>query len=223
MIELISVHTPKCAGTSLRDALIDIYTSEKIYFDYDDRPIDPAAPINIDPEGFFVDRKGIDRLGGKSAVHGHFNINKYRDERHCARITFLRNPIDRTISHYFFWMSLEKYGHTLHDYVVDNNLSFRRFIRLPLIRNFYTAGIFRGVDMTAFDFIGRYERYEDDLCRLGAVLGRPLKVSRSNVNPHGAYAASRAAILSDPELMSELSESLADDIQFYDGVLNALG
>src|SRR6185437_16889602 len=102
-------------------------------------------------------------LNGRKVVHGHFNIRKYKGVSARWRVTFLREPIDRALSHYFFWMKYPRHGHRLHDYVLDNQLGFLEFARLPMIRRFYSAVFFDGVDMGHFSFIGFHERLEEDL------------------------------------------------------------
>ena len=106
-IEVISVHVPKCAGVSLRHVFESAYGDDAILLDYGDRPADPTSPINLDPESFFDRCVSEDvALTGKRVIHGHFNIRKYKGIYARCRITFLRDPIDRTISHYFLLADL---------------------------------------------------------------------------------------------------------------------
>lgn len=60
IIELISLHLPKCAGTSFRRALERVYTADSIFYDYKDRSVDQTSAINLDPEGF-LERHRRDR------------------------------------------------------------------------------------------------------------------------------------------------------------------
>lgn len=142
MVELISVHVPKCAGTSFLESLTEAYGPDRVLRDYGDRPIDPTSPMNLDPEGFFSQarRSAAERLAPYSVVHGHFNLRKYDGVR-ALRATFLREPIDRLISHYYYWQNTPPNGHTLHQYVLTQALSLIEFARLPMIRSFY-AGVF---------------------------------------------------------------------------------
>ena len=222
MLELISVHTPKCAGTSFRHSLANAYSEEKVFFDYADRVGDPASPINLDPEGFMAGMRCSDRLEGISAIHGHFNINKYSYmESKCARITFLRHPLERLVSHYFFWMSTNRHGHSLHNYVIDNNLSILQFSRLPYIRYFYTNVMFRNVDMAVFDFIGRYEDHDHEMDRLGRLLGKTLDVKKMNTNKYEDYDGKRTHILTNQDIRCRLIDTLSDEIRFYDKIFDA--
>lgn len=97
MLEVISVHIPKSAGTSLLHCLEYGYGKDQIYQDYEDRPLNRCSKMNIDPEGFFARANVISPsyLNDKKVVHGHFNIKKYATLKHVFRFTFLREPIDR--------------------------------------------------------------------------------------------------------------------------------
>ena len=67
MLEVISVHIPKCAGTSLLHSLEYNYGKNQIYQDYEDRPLNPCSKMNVDPEGFFARSNaiGYSYLNGK--------------------------------------------------------------------------------------------------------------------------------------------------------------
>jgi hypothetical protein len=221
-LELISVHVPKCGGTSFCKALERAYSKDDVFFDYADRPLDPASPCNMDPDGFLDAQSAslASRVRGKRVAHGHFYIRKYDGvPADCARITFLRHPIDRLISHYYFWLSLRKDGHTLHNYVVDHRLTLLQFARLPLIRHMYTQVFFRDVEMRAFDFIGSIEHLADDTRKLEQVLGKRLEIGRVNTNNHRGYDEQRQGAVDDPRTLAALQDLLADDIRFYESSL----
>ncbi len=218
-VEVISVHVPKCAGVSLRQALETSYGRKQVYRDYGDLPADPTSPMNLDPEGFFERARsdGYGFLDGKKVVHGHFNIRKYEGLEAKLRMTFLRHPLDRTISHYFFWQTWPRRGHQLHDYVLDNRLDLKAFARLPLIAGFYHSLFFAGVDMRQFDFIGFHETLERDYATLRQLIGlEPNAIPRENTNSDSAYRTERERVFADRALMRSLGDLLREDIAFYD-------
>jgi hypothetical protein len=221
MLELISVHVPKCAGTSFQQALDRAYTPEAIFYDYTDRPGDPASPMHLDPEGFL--RRQRDEvpkvIAGKKVAHGHLYIRKYDGIKAAHRITFLRHPVDRAISQYFYWLKLARHGHKLHDYFLDNQLSLLEFARLPLVRYLYTRAYFREVDMGIFDFIGSYENIEQNVQKLGTLLGKDLRLERVNVNRSSSYEQRQREIQSDKTTLDQLRASLAEDVAFYETAL----
>jgi hypothetical protein len=218
MLELISVHVPKCAGTAFFTALERTYGADAIYHDFLDRPTDPASHFNMDPDGYFErsPQAVAPHLENKRVVHGHFHVHKYRHITHpCLRITFLRHPVERLISHYFYWLKLPRFGHNLHDYFLDQRLTLPQFARLPLIRRIYCDVFFRDVDLKIFDFIGAAERSDADLERLSRLLGRNLKPDPANVNSEPAYHDARQQILNDRSLIGQLTDLLSDDIELY--------
>ncbi len=219
-IELISVHVPKCAGVSLGRVFEHAYGSDAILLDYADRPADPFSPMNLDPEGFFerCASHGSIALAGKRVIHGHFNIRKYEHVPARCRITFLREPIDRTISHYFFWQTWPRHGHALQDYVLDNRLRIDEFARLPSIAGFYGGVIFAGVDMQQFNFVGFHDRLADDYCALRALLSIEHPIPCENANTTSDYRTQRDQVLCDGRLMGLLRDALKNDIGFYERV-----
>lgn len=226
MVELVSVHVPKCAGTSFLDALTEAFGRDAIYRDYDDRPVDPAAPVNLDPAGFFerAHAGGYPLLAGKRVVHGHFHARKYAAlGEGVRRIAFLREPIDRMISHYYYWMSTPLTDHALRSYVVRNRLSVYEFARLPLIHDFYTRTFFSGVDLGTFAFVGFFETYREDVARLSARLGTHLPMRSANANKAGRYGDRRAELLADAALMASLRDLMRADLAFYDAARARFG
>ena len=123
MIELISVHIPKCAGTSFSTVLRKTY-GESLLGDQVDQPMDPERPFQKNFAAWKEEQDRKPAPPGKRAIHGHFWAGKYdRQAPNAKRITWLRNPIKRLISHYFFWLSTPELPHSLHKHVIQNKLS----------------------------------------------------------------------------------------------------
>jgi len=217
-LEVISVHVPKCAGMALRTFLENSFGGDAVYSDYADRPADPASPMNLDRAGFLAKFSdgNYEFLAGKKAVHGHFHPLKYRAACARLRVTFLREPIERMISHFLFWKVLPRHGHSLHDYFLDNDLSFEQFARLPIMCRFYSGVFFGGVDMASFDLIGFHDRADEDFARLQRSVGSRAAVPKENSNRHPAYEIERASILADARLMARLRDILHEDLDFYE-------
>jgi hypothetical protein len=166
---IISVHVPKAAGTSFAVWLESVFGSGQLVRDYADRPIDPKSEMNVDPTGFLSRHGAARRLPeGARVVHGHFWAKKYERIENAVRITFLRDPIERTISHYYFWRITPGHGHSLHQRVLDEGMGMLDFARLPQMGGFYQDYFFRGVNMAGFDFIGDMSFFDKELGRLEA-------------------------------------------------------
>ncbi|MFG1461529.1 sulfotransferase family 2 domain-containing protein [Xanthobacter sp. DSM 24535] len=219
-VELVSVHVPKCAGTSLRLALERAYGGTAVFWDYADGVGNPTSAMNIDPEGFFARWQAADwSTFPYRAIHGHFHPNKYRTLPAKVRATFLRHPLTRLVSHYYFWQRRWEHGsHPVRDYVNERNLSLEAFAHLPIIRYFYTRLYFRDVDMASFDFIGFCETATEDFARLESALGMTLDLGRENMNTTPEYAGALEEVHCDPAQTERLRALLSDDIAFYEAL-----
>ncbi len=218
MTLLVSVHVPKTAGIALRAALTQAWPSHRVFLDYADRPLDPAAAMHIDPDGFRErwQRMLPDILAGYDVAHGHFNPAKYAGVPNARWITFVREPVRRLVSHYYFWRAWPRSGNRLHEYMLDNALSLYEFARLPCMRRVYTGVFFAGVDVDRFDFVGAQERFDADVARLERLLGRALPMpDRTNETQSTEYDAAVADILDNPKQVRALEDLLADDLRFY--------
>lgn len=218
-MQLIFAHVPKAGGTSIHKVITEKF-GDSLYLD-NDRPADPTSPMNMDPDGFLSRHHNgpLPFLAGRKAIFGHFWIRKYDNLRADLVATILREPIDRAISNYFFWIAPRDVPpHPLRDYVVNQELSFLEFARLPIMRWFYTRHMFRSVDMKRFDYIGEFEEIKT---RWSEVMGRldlqaPITHERQTKSYVPEYDQRRAEILSDPSIMAQLRKLFADDIRFYE-------
>lgn len=220
-IDLISAHIPKTGGTSFGEALRRAYSAEQIFLDYTDRPLEPLSLMNIDPARFLETREAALEAPLRQArvIHGHFWIKKYDFlPRSSFRVTFLRHPVDRLISHYYYWQTQPERGNHIKQYLADNELTLTQFARLPALRNYYTRFYFRDVDMACFDFIGFSETLNADMEKLGQLLGKRFEVVTANTNSHHAYKDARREITENKQTMALLTDLLAEDIRFYERV-----
>jgi SAM-dependent methyltransferase len=214
----VFAHTPKCAGTSITKSIIDSIGRSNVQLDHD-RLFEPTTLFNMDPDGFLKKAKAEITARPPTArfIMGHLYIRKYEDVADCFRFTFLRHPIDRLISNYYFWKepgAEPTRKHHLFDYVRNEQLSLQEFARLPFMRWFYTRMFFRDVDMRSFDFIGFQEDFEADIRKLSEALELPLKVTKENSGSYEGDAALRESTRTD-SVISELQSLLEDDIVFY--------
>src|SRR6266404_2007343 len=216
-VEVISVHFPKSAGSSIRRSFAAAYGNDTVYLDYADDPVDPCSHYNVDPDS--CRRKALETCSARGArvVHGHFHPSKYQLIDNAKRITFLRHPIDNLISIYYFWQTCET-GHCLFNYFRDNKLALLGLAHLPAIRYLLSRTYFGGVDMKIFDFIGLMETYSSDLQMLSALLSIPIVESKENVNEYPGYDEEVSAIKADKPLMTALHNCLSEDLQFYERI-----
>jgi hypothetical protein len=171
-LELISIHIPKTAGTSFRNTLKKVYGNKKV-IRLDIELDKPRLKIN---EQLYSKRqlpKGI------KAIHGHFSypllLEHFDDiSKEIPIITWLRDPVERVISNYFYLSKrlkeelkeeekglniLPKMQRSLLEYAADE-LNQNRM-----------AKHLEGLKLEDFLFIGLVEEYEKGLEQLGQLMG----------------------------------------------------
>lgn len=210
---VISVHTPKVAGTSFIKQLQTAFGDDFLLLDYSEDPADVRSRRNIDPESYRLEF--IKDISPFRVVHGHFHISKYDGLSDAFRLTFLRHPIDNLLSIYDFWslQSVDIWDNPLFKYFKEKSLTPERFAMLPAIRYLYTYTYFGGFDMSRFDFIGDYQFYSNELLRLGDLLGVNFEPSvRLNATQTLPGYQPRTNLVN----RSILEDLLAEDIRFYE-------
>ncbi len=91
-LEIMSYHTPKTAGTSFLIALTQVYGRDKIaHFVRQSLTLSEGA----DPQKIKV-------------IHGHIAAKNYLRYANIKEIIWLRDPILRLISLYFYWQTVPR-------------------------------------------------------------------------------------------------------------------
>ncbi len=158
---LLSVHIPKTGGTSLREVLLARFGSN-LYLDYS-----------------YVTNKNSE--ADIRAIHTHNPYRIYKDILEKPRIlTVLREPLDRAISHYYYWLNLpstvdpEPHGEIYIKYFRDNKPDLKRFLLSTDRRtqNIYTEYFLYPLDKPDdFWFVGFLETFNEDMADLQQLLG----------------------------------------------------
>jgi len=97
--KLVFYHIPKCAGTSVCNVLSSLIDNHVRLLG----PLTPNSGFSVNrpqftSEDFFSSEK--ENVLNKSFIYGHFSINLYNYFLNSLSITLIRNPVDRTFSHY---------------------------------------------------------------------------------------------------------------------------
>jgi len=167
---LISLHLPKTAGESFAKTLHDFY-GDNLIKDYADCPVNtPVQDRNRQAMQYAVTNDYQNPETLIVCIHGHFLPVKYLQSQYVGLdndrvfITWMRNPIDRLISHYYYWIersSLKSHA-PLHRRVVEEKWSLEKFCLAPELQNLYEQFLW-GFPLRYFDFIGITEHYQTDL------------------------------------------------------------
>ena len=219
-MELISVHVPKTAGVTFRTLLRTVYGTSGLSLDYGDRALDPLSTFQADPPLWREKstRQAAALSPATRVIHGHFAGSKYDAHFPEARkIVWLRDPVARLISHYHYWRGLPPSPHSLHQRLLNENLSLLEFARLDGMRNILAHVFLRDCRLEDFAFVGVQEHFAADLKALATLLGWPvgLAIGDENRNSSAEY---RTAKLGDDE-REEIAALNAEDIALYNRAL----
>ena len=202
-LELVYIHFPKAAGTSLiRD--LRAHYGDTLLADYTHLP-----PLNWSHDPAYVP-------DGVRAVCGHFHADRYVGHGCPLRFTFLREPVDNLISIYYFWRNFPPSGYPAHERFLRDNPTIFEFATYPELRYLASDAYFGGVDLTAVDFVGFYEQRSTGMQQLSAMLDLPLRPEVYVNRTSSAFDDERNELKSDSRAMARLREMLADDVAFYE-------
>ncbi len=174
---IISIHIPKTGGTTFLDVL-QASTQEFLYLDYG-KGINPSGVYRNGQRTneSFESIVDIDSLPGRSAIHGHFRAGKYREKfPRAAYVTWLRDPVERLASHYFFWQRTPFMDDPLCNRVITEKMTFEDFARLEIARNVQHRFL-SPIGADGFAFVGITEEYE-----------RSLELFRRLISPNTTFA-----------------------------------
>ncbi len=204
---MISVHVPKCGGTSFRLVLEDIYGRESLQTWYQDR--------------WLIDKININE--GVKVLHGHihltdmeklFDNNPQYEE--IPIVTWIRNPVDRIISEYYYLMGvlgeqLEPFEHETPTLKKRLAKSLEEFARFPgnvnVMNQFLSKEL---IQNSSFLFLGEVEKYNTDV---------ELFFGKINQNPfHNIHHVNvtKDKPLVDKHTWSILTDINSEDVELYE-------
>lgn len=168
---LLSVHVPKCAGTSFRHALNAIFGAQ-VWYNYGTVFAQGQARAGIVPDGTRV-------------IHGHFLADAF--DRVIAErrlITWLRHPVERVVSNYQHFLRAPDMRDECCRQLHERRLGLRGFADLDWMRNMATRYM-AGKAAEDFEFIGIADCFQESIRHFCRTFGyrMPRSLPRENVNP----------------------------------------
>ena len=152
---ILSVHIPKCGGTTFRSILNKVYAPD-IFFEYSQESDQIVNANNISEN--------------VKCIHGHLLYNAYKHLIHSSNlITFLRHPVYRTISLYEHIKRLPSNGGPLAKFIIDKDPTIIEFSEHPVARN-YGLGFTGYINPEDFLFIGFLEEFESSVKKCSKAL-----------------------------------------------------
>jgi hypothetical protein len=210
-LQLISVHIPKCAGTSFRNTLKAVYGEESVV----------RLDISLQDERIRLNEEIWQKSKVPTQVkvaHGHFSptlFQKYFRTNAAPYITWLRHPVDRVISNYYYLSKrlaeeleeekkglniLSKMQRTLMEYAADpfNQNRISKFLASNTLGDFM--------------FVGIQEFYEQDLQALSKLLNW-------ENTPHFKHNVTGKKHEVDREIRAQIAAYNMQDMQLYQEAL----
>jgi hypothetical protein len=197
--DIVFLHIPKTAGTSLRHALAMRAGKRAVLLDYGPDP--ETSPALRDPAVAADLRTHVTAPHGM-LLAGHFPAQRYWGQFNPdSFVTFLRDPVARVLSEYNHEVTLKGHAGSLLD-----------FARQPRQRN--RMSDYLGEYWRQFGFIGLMEEYEAGLAELSRHLGLALPAVRHN---EGRYRPDLAAGI-DAATLEAIREANARDVALHAAV-----
>jgi hypothetical protein len=219
MLELLSIHIPKTAGRSFYEVLSQVYGS--------------ALDERQSRKDFLPDvlRKHLDdNLPGKiRVIHGHLTvsqIDKVREKFQPKVVTWIRNPVDRVISNYYFLMKRIREGNVAQKQIKKRDFSLIQYASQPPRLNRMTE-ILKGMDIEDFFFIGIFEQFEKDIQELATKLKWPDIEAIPRINDSSFFKRNNDCKTQFEDIDEVMREEIArlnkKDIKLYEDVKKMRG
>jgi hypothetical protein len=152
------LHMPKCGGVSVK-SLLETHLGSRLTLDYES--YGALAPSSRESQIANVLHHPVS-VGEGEIIYGHFYPVKYFGRAHHPNykiVTILREPLERLISHYFYWKRTKHPSHYVYKKFETESWTLENFIMSEDLRNFYCQ-FFSFFPLQRFDYIGVYERLE---------------------------------------------------------------
>ena len=203
---IISVHVPKCAGTSFRHVLHGIY-GEKIWYNYGTIFARDQAKYELVP-------------AGTEMIHGHFLADSF-DDLYPDRqlLTWVRHPVERVVSNYYHFLRAPDMRDNCCRALHEHSLNLREFSDLDWMKNLSSRYLAKK-PVSDFQFIGIAERFRESMLQFCNTYGfrSVMVMPRENTNPERVterYGLSQ-------ENYAYILERNAEDMEWYTQALDRM-
>lgn len=208
VVKIISCHVPKCAGFSFQRHLTHLYGKRAIWdYNHTDRPGYKPEPPN---HYLLAELRNPKKT---TVIHGHFFLSRYHNIPNIQRAMWFRDPVDRLLSHYYYWLRGPDMKHPNCRRLHEEGLSVVEFAQIPELQNIFTRFL-DGERLNELDWVGLVEDYQAsiDLFYAMYATGRnPREISphenKNAAHPEG-YELDRGA-------RAEIEKLNEDDMVIY--------
>lgn len=175
--KFISVHVPKTAGTTFLKLLSSTY-GRSLKSDY----LDIMNLNSVILHGDEPKNKMNPNIGKYKVIMGHFRASKYLHLKH-PYVAWVRDPVDRAISHYYFWKKLWKKERKRNWDPKLSELFEKGWSVIDFSKMFSDQmSYFLDCNIKHFKFIGISENFDQELSRFEKIFGIKVKHIKKKFN-----------------------------------------
>lgn len=218
MLKVISIHIPKTAGSTFSQILSKTYGKERLLKIYGMRGVPETIDLSIFP------RKEVRKA---RILHGHFRYSQMSQiikKKKPLLITWVRDPVDRVISNYFYSMYRIREGIASEDKNMMRNFSLLEYANELENRNMM-SWFMEGSILDDYFFIGRKEAFQQDLIELGRKLKWPPVFKLPHQKDGSAFIHNNDCTTQYNDITASMKAEIAvlnkNDIRLYNEILNS--
>ena len=210
---LLSIHVPKAAGNSFREALNASF-GDRFMKDYGDWAGFNTPEANerraLREEAMRARKDELE--AAYDVIHGHFIADKYRGLfRNEQFIAFFRDPYQQALAHYHFLLRNPQREHPEEKIFHEAKMSVMDYLEWDAFRDHQTQ--FLGtLSVDDLAFVGLSDEYAKSLGMFKTIFGRDLGAERfHNVNSERQGAEYHV----DSQVRAAVNKYRAADIELY--------
>ncbi|HTV73666.1 MAG TPA: hypothetical protein VME66_08195 [Candidatus Acidoferrales bacterium] len=172
---LLSIHVPKTAGNSFREALLRTFGA-RVFTDYGDWAGFNLPEVNARRQAreTAMRTRRDELLASYDVIHGHFIADKYLGLFPEAEfIAFFRDPYQQAIAHYHFVKRNPQRPHPEARIVQERQMSLTEYLEWDAFHN-HQSQFLGSLSIEDLAFVGLSERYEQSLDLFAHTFGHNL-------------------------------------------------
>jgi len=211
-ISLVSLHIPKTAGTSFRSILKNEFGRRTVArFD-----IYPSGKIKLDEKSF----EKTELHKKIQVIHGHYTYQSITNTLDLSPsvsfITWLRDPVERVISNYFFLRKIvaERLNETPEENLMNRiGKTLEEFVVMEENQNVMSKFL-NGANLSSFKFVGFQHDFETEIKRLEQIM-QWKKIKNVEYNVTGNVPK-----ISESATLDLIKKCNAEDVSLYNSALS---
>jgi hypothetical protein len=218
---IVFLHLPKCAGTSIRRAL-EADTKLRVIADYEDKVLSSSLKHRLKRLSNAPQEIQSDFL---TVYFGHFRMKKYGklNKKGARTATFLRDPVERYISHVNHWMLNPDPEHKLSMVLNSGRVTPIELVERSKLSHLYEF-MMNPLRVDEFDFVGVQEQFSKSIEIFNSTFNLAIQPKQVNTLAQAlSYEGRRKQWLPTKNERESLKSIFDSEIRIYNDALRKLG